>query len=86
MQMHEQGAYKSSLTNFQEISRTHLTVAAGYFTLTEPLKYSDIRYKHISVMYNIMNKTEEKRSNDKFLWFKDVTRFGSVIGMLSYLG
>jgi len=35
-------------------------------------------------MYNIMNKTAQKMVKRQFLKFKDVTRFGSVIGIIIF--
>ena len=64
----KQRVYKSSLSNFQEISRTHLTK----FQQIEAPKYYNMGYKHMHFQLCT------------FLGFKDVTRFGSVIGMLSY--
>jgi len=36
----------------------------------------------LSIMYDIMNKTAQKTVQKQFLGFKDVTRFGLVIGIL----
>jgi len=39
---HVQGGYTSSLTNIQEISRTHLTEFQQDFTLIDPPKYYNL--------------------------------------------
>jgi len=43
----KQGMYKSSATNFQEISRTHLTKFQQDLYIIEPLKHHNIGYKHM---------------------------------------
>jgi len=38
----------------------------------------------LSIMYDIMNNTAQKMVKRQFLGFKDVTKFGTVIDILSY--
>jgi len=67
----EQVYYKFSLTNFQEISRTHLTKFQLDFYIdraSEVLEHG-IQTHALSVMYD-MNKTAQKWSNDSFSGLK----------------
>ena len=75
----EAGVYKSRLTNFHEISRTHCSSISLLSSTTW-----DTNTCTFSYVYDIMNKTAQKMVKRQFLKFKDVTRFDSVIGIVSY--
>ena len=80
-----QGVYKSSLTKFQ-ISRIHLTKFQQNFYTDRAFQVLQhgIQTHALSVTYDIINKTAQKMVKWQFLRFKDVIRFGSVIGILSH--
>ena len=61
-------------------------ISGRTFTLIKPSKYYNMGYKHMHcrLCRTLWIKLHKKEVKRQFLGFKDVTRFGSVIGILSY--
>jgi len=70
----------------QEISRTHFNKVPGGFLHWSSLLSITTWHTNTCIVsiYNTVNKTAQKMVKWQFLGFNDVTRFGSVIGILSY--